>query len=94
MIYELAGIIGVDPAPFTLRELVFMVKGLQRDQWNHTSHVLCILANANRDPKRIGAFKPADFNPTIARRRVPDVPITVLRDVFIDGKRPNVVGGE
>ena len=90
----MAGVVGVDPSPFTLRELVYMVEGRQKDQWNHTSHVLCILANANRDPKRFGAFKPADFNPMIQRRRIPDAPITVLRDVFIDGKQPDVVGGE
>ena len=77
----------------TLRELVYMVKGRQVDQWNHTSHVLCLFANANRDPKRVGAFKPADFNPTIASRKIKDAPITVLRDVFIDKKNPDIVGG-
>lgn len=92
MIYELAGIASVDPGPHTLRELVWMVRGKQRDEWGHTSHVLCILANSNRDPKRIGAFKPSDFNPTIPRRVVPDVPISVLRDVFIDGNKPDVIG--
>lgn len=68
-----------------------MATGRQKDQWGHTSHVLCILANVNRDPKR-PAFKPADFNPTVPRPAIPTAPITALRDVFIDKKRPDVVG--
>jgi len=77
-----------------LRELVHMVNGRQREMWNHTSHVLCLVANANRDPKRSKALKPSDFNPLAQRRqKVRAAPITVLRDVFIDRKNPDIVGG-
>jgi len=75
-----------------LRELVHMVDGRQREMWNHTSHVLWLIASVNRDPKR-SAVKPADFNPLTKRRqKVRGAPITVLRDVFIDGNKPDVVG--
>ena len=69
-----------------------MVNGRQREMWNHTSHVLCLVANANRDPKRSKALKPSDFNPTTQRKKVRAAPITVLRDVFVDRKNPDIVG--
>lgn len=56
--------------------------------WGQTSNLMCLLANANRDPKRTGPFKADDFNPTAKRRPVQKAPITVLRDVFIDKKPP------
>ena len=46
--------IGVDPGPFTLRELVWMADARQTDAWNHTAAVLAMLANTHRNPKKIG----------------------------------------
>lgn len=46
-----------------------MADGRQKSDWSHTSSVLCILANINRDPKKSRAYKPQDFNPTIKRAR-------------------------
>lgn len=41
-----------------------MAEARQRADWQHTSSVICIIANANRDPKRRpDPFKPADFDP-------------------------------
>ena len=88
MIYRLAGIVGIDPDPFTLRELDYMSKARAELEWQQTSSVLSLIANVNRNPMRTGPFKPDDFNPTIERRPLPDVPITVLRDVFVDKKVP------
>ena len=35
-----------------------------RMMWNHTSSVMALMANANRDPKRRPTpFEPADFSP-------------------------------
>ncbi len=40
MIWQLAGVIGLAPGPFTLRELVWMADSRQTDAWNHTA--VCI----------------------------------------------------
>lgn len=49
---------GLDPRPFTLRELLQMRNGREKQEWNHTALVAMILANANRDPKK----KPWQFS--------------------------------
>lgn len=40
-----------------------MAEGRSRSLWGHTSSVLCLLANVNRDPKKTRAYRPADFDP-------------------------------
>lgn len=40
-----------------------MAEGLGRERWAHTSMVCCLIANANRDPKKSRPFKPSDFDP-------------------------------
>lgn len=40
-----------------------MVDGKQQTTWQHTSTVLAMIANVNRDPKKTATFKPDDFNP-------------------------------
>ena len=50
---ELAGILGVDPGPLMLRELVWMYAGRRREQSLHTGHVMALLANCHRDSKRM-----------------------------------------
>jgi len=39
-----------------------MVEGKQRNEWNHTSHILALVYNAFRPP-RTSALSPNDFNP-------------------------------
>lgn len=63
LIHEMAGIIGVDPGPFTWRELVWEAKAKRRHDWSQTSLVLMINANANRDPKKHRPFRQEDFMP-------------------------------
>lgn len=68
-----------------------MAEAKGRDNWAHTSTVLALLANVNRDPRRTRAFKPKDFNPFEARRARGGVPLTVqnlgmLKQVFVDQK--------
>jgi hypothetical protein len=36
-----------------------------RDNWNHTSSLLAMLFNINRDPKKQRAISPEVFNPYI-----------------------------
>ena len=77
MIYELAGIVGLDPGPFTLRELVWMAEGRRRELWDHTASLLALLYNVNRDPRRSRAMRPEDFHPL----RRPSKTETVKADV-------------
>ena len=46
-----------------------MAKGRDRQLWEHTSGMLAMIANVNRDPKKTRLFQPADFNPYRSRRR-------------------------
>jgi uncharacterized protein len=50
-----------------------MAEGRAKDQWQHTSSILALVANVNRDPKKTKAFKPSDFNPTLSQTSRPDV---------------------
>ena len=50
-----------------MRELVWMAEGCGQEHWQHTSTILAMLANANRDPKKTRAFKPSDFDPYAKR---------------------------
>ena len=34
-----------------------------RAAWSHTSALMALIANCNRDPKKSRAFKPSDFDP-------------------------------
>ena len=56
-----------------------MAEGRDRHLWNHTSAVLAMLANANRDTKkRKRPFGPDEFNPYTAhsRRTGAGIPVT------------------
>ena len=68
-----------------------MARGRVRESWDHTSCLLAMLANANRDrKKRARPFEPADFHPMMRARRSRGVPITpenigLLKQVFVRG---------
>jgi len=63
-----------------------MADGAMRERWSHTSSLMALLANLQRDPKKGKRFSPEDFDPFARRRKnsQPPIPadITVLRDVF------------
>ena len=68
-----------------------MAEGRDRQCWNHTSQLLALIANANRDPKKGRAFRPSDFNPYARGKGRKGLPITkanigVLRQVFVKKK--------
>jgi hypothetical protein len=48
-----------------------MHEGAGQERWSRTAAVICVIANANRDPKkRPREYKPADFDPyEIAKRK-------------------------
>ena len=87
MIWQLAGIAGVHPGPLTLRELVWMAEARSKERWAHTSTVLALIANVNRDPKKHSPFKPADFNPHAERAvKITTSDLSILKQVFVERK--------
>ena len=91
--FELAGVLGIDPGPLTLRELVWMAEARTRHDWSQTSSLLALIANAHRDRKKAKPFKPSDFDPTTGRHRASDdgskpvVGVEILKQVFLKGKQ-------
>ena len=45
--YELAGVVGIDPRPFTLRKMVWMSDGRERSEWNRTALLVVKIHNAH-----------------------------------------------
>ena len=77
-----------DPAPLTLRELLWMAEAQSEDRWAHTSSVLAMIANVNRK-KGARAFMPDDFNP-LRKRKAPlklKADIGILKRVFVQQGR-------
>ena len=65
-----------------------MAESRSKDNWNHTSAVLALIINVNRDPKKRRAVSPKELNPhehkkkTILRGKG----LRILKDVFVDRK--------
>jgi hypothetical protein len=51
-----------------LRELLVMAEARGKDNWNHTSSLMALLFNVNRDPKKQKAVLPETFNPYVIRK--------------------------
>ena len=68
-----------------------MAEARGRDNWAHTSAILALVANVNRDPKKNRPFKPADFDPYAGKdRRDEAIEVTdmaVLKDAFCQKTR-------
>jgi len=63
-----------------------MAEGKVSEAWNHTSHLLALIANVNRDPKKTRAVKPADFHPFMKKKsgwKLKAKDIGILKDVFV-----------
>ncbi len=89
MIWQLAGIVGVDPGPLTLRELLWMTDARRNDQWSHTAAVMALTANVHRNPKkRSQPYTPAEFHPLVEQKKTPTkkAGLKALKDVFVDRK--------
>lgn len=61
MIWEIAGVVGVNPLPFTLRELMWMARSREENVWTKVSHLMASALNANPFLKE--HYKPSDLNP-------------------------------
>jgi len=70
-----------------------MAEARSRAAWAHTSSLLAMLANVNRDPKRSRAFRPDDFDPHSPERSrraavVKGKNFDILKMVFVDPASP------
>jgi hypothetical protein len=69
-----------------------MAEGRSAFLWSHTSHVLALIANVNRDPKKQRAFRPADFNPHASNRGQPIIKVKMkdVKDLLMGMGKPTV----
>jgi hypothetical protein len=69
--YELGGTCGVDPRPFTLRELLWMSKGRGALAWGTTASIVraSILAISGKEPP-LESFIPKPYLPEFAKREL------------------------
>ena len=56
-----------------------MAEARASEAWNHTSAILAMIANANRDPKKSKVFRPGDFNPYATEHKM-KAGIAITRD--------------
>jgi len=63
-----------------------MAEARGREAWGHTSAILTLIANVNRDPKKTRPFKPSDFDPYSAKDKRGEAielkDMAVLREAF------------
>ncbi len=63
-----------------------MAESRRRESWSHTSAMLALVANVNRDPKKTRTFKPSDFDPTVGsgKAAVKTKDLRILKRIFVD----------
>ena len=72
----------------TLKELLIMAEAKSRDNWNHTSAILALIINVNRDSKKRRAVSPKELNPHEQKKKtvLRGKGLRILKDVFVDRK--------
>jgi len=92
LIYELAGVLGINPDPFTLRELLWMAEGKGRENWNHTAALLATMINIMRSKGR-PAIKPSELNPYLRKPRpiLRGKDLRILKDIFVKEENHGIV---
>ena len=86
----------MNPDPYSLRQLFYMVKGRCTEAWDHTAALLALSINQNRK-KSSQAVKAEDLNPYRCRQKEkPKIKLNtkdsmkLLKSVFIDHKVPDL----
>jgi len=64
-----------------------MADAAQEERWTHTASLLAMLANVNRG-RGSSAASPMDFMPKRFQPPPAEVPVTVLRDLFVKPEPP------
>jgi hypothetical protein len=67
-----------------------MAEQRDRRNWQVASAVMALMANCNRDPKQHGPYRASDFDPYMRKANTVKAPISILKDVFINGRMPEV----
>jgi len=94
VIWQIAGAVGINPLPLTLRELVWMAESRNQSVWHPWAVYLSMFANVNRDKKKKPSpFTPQEFMPGYQEvKKEPDYQLTTketmtaLKAVFCKGK--------
>ena len=68
MILQVAGVIGVEPWTYTIRELWAMHIGALEERWWHTANIMATIHNSQIS-KRNQVKSPADFHPLERNKR-------------------------
>ena len=73
----------------TLKELLIMAEAKSKDNWNHTSAILALIINVNRDPKKRRAVSPRELNPHEQKKKtvLRGKGLRILKDVFVDRRQ-------
>ncbi len=58
-----------------------MHDGRSKSAWGHTSVILSLIANVNRDPKKSNPFKPSDFDPHARRAAANSTPKVSMKSL-------------
>ena len=64
-----------------------MAEGRDRARWRHTSALMALTANVNRDPKKGRPFEPADFDPHSNDEKASEDVIEVTPETVQEFKR-------
>ncbi len=92
LVWQHAGVLGIDPGIFTLRELSLMAKAKKLEDWNRTSAILSQNHNMNRSSKNDPVRLPDDFNPYVEHVEEVALPVNkktafdIMKKVFIGNK--------
>jgi len=85
----------MNPEPYSLRQLFYMVNAKCREAWDHTAALLALSINQNRK-KSSHAVSASDLNPYRCKKREkPKIRLNakdsmkLLKAVFIDHKVPD-----
>jgi hypothetical protein len=82
LINQLAGILGMNPDPFTLNDLSEMVHARNKAAWSHTAFISATIINSNPFRKNKRAVEPNELNPYAQqeqRHKKPDVYVSVKK---------------
>lgn len=70
-----------------------MAEGRSKSLWSHTSEVLAIIAEANRDPeKRSSPFTASMFNPHVPKKSSKQTPLKVVSMRELHSLMPDLPG--
>ncbi len=76
-----------------------MAEARSRAAWDHTSHILALLANCFGRGKGKSAFQPRQFHPFYPRKHPPTLPFekhetfALMKEVFVGGAGRSDTGG-